>query len=62
VETKNPHQTEIALMEVLPEKYWIIYNTLLVAFGQRICKPISPLCSKCPLSDLCPRVGVTTHR
>ena len=62
VGTKNAHQTEIALSTVLPQKYWIIYNTLLVAFGQKVCKPISPLCTGCPLSYLCPRVGVTTHR
>lgn len=62
VATKNAHQTENALATVLPQKHWIIYNTLLVAFGQRICKPISPLCSKCPLFHLCPRVSVTHHR
>jgi len=62
VRTKNPHQTEDALREVLPEKYWIIYNTLLVAFGKRTCTPISPFCSTCPLARLCRKVGVTTHR
>jgi endonuclease III len=62
VETKNAYQTEIALTTVLPQQHWIVYNTLLVAFGQRVCKPISPLCTKCPLYHLCPRVGVTTHR
>jgi endonuclease III len=48
VATRNPYETEKALERVLPEEYWIIYNTLLVAFGQRICKPVSPLCSSCP--------------
>jgi len=62
VNTKNAHQTENALALILPRKHWIVYNTLLVAFGQRVCKPISPLCSACPLSHLCPRVGVTNHR
>ena len=62
VSTKNPHQTEEALRQILPERHWIISNTLLVAFGQRVCKPISPLCSLCPLAALCPRVGVTKHR
>ncbi len=62
IRTKNPHQTEEALKKILPEKYWIIYNTLLVTFGRNICKPISPLCSTCPLFHLCPRVGVTRHR
>ena len=62
VRTKDPHHTEEALKEVLPEKYWIIYNTLLVAFGQRTCAPISPFCSACPLAHLCPKAGVTKHR
>jgi endonuclease III len=62
VKTRNPHETEDALRKTLPEKYWIIYNTLLVAFGQRTCKPISPLCSLCPIGKLCPGIGVLKHR
>jgi endonuclease-3 len=62
VSTRNPAETEFALREKLPERYWIEYNDLLVAFGQNVCKPISPLCSRCPVHDLCNRVGVTTHR
>ena len=62
VATKNAHQTEDALSAILPRRHWIIYNTLLVAFGQRVCKPVSPFCSRCPLSHLCPRMGVTSHR
>ena len=62
VKTKNPKETEFALYEVLPKKYWISYNDLLVAFGQNICRPISPRCSICPLEESCPKVGVATHR
>jgi endonuclease III len=62
VATRNPYETEKALERILPQEYWIVYNTLLVAFGQRICKPLSPLCSTCPLSPFCPRVGVTRYR
>jgi endonuclease III len=62
VQTGNPHQTEDALTLILPQEYWIIYNTYLVSFGKRVCKPISPLCSVCPLSPLCKRIGVTYHR
>lgn len=62
VETSNPHKTEFALMEVLPRKYWIGYNALLVAFGQRVCTPVSPRCTTCPLSKSCPRVGVVRIR
>jgi endonuclease-3 len=41
VKTKTPHQTEFALRKKLPKKYWIIYNDLLVMWGQSICRPIN---------------------
>jgi endonuclease-3 len=62
VSTKNPHETEESLRKVLPGQYWIIYNTLLVTFGKRICKPISPLCNTCSLSRICKKTGVGKHR
>jgi endonuclease III len=62
VRTKTPEETEFALRRKLPKAYWMVYNDLLVAFGQNICRPISPLCGQCPLSDSCAKVGVTQHR
>jgi endonuclease-3 len=62
VRTKTPEQTEFALRRVLPRRHWIPYNDLLVTFGQNLCKPISPLCSTCPVQALCPRLGVGKHR
>jgi endonuclease-3 len=62
VKTKTPEQTEFALMDVLPRKHWIGYNELLVSFGQKVCKPISPHCSTCPLERSCPQLGVGKHR
>lgn len=62
VNTDNPEQTEYALMEVLPKRYWIRTNELLVSFGQQVCKPISPHCSTCPLDSACPRIGVSRSR
>ncbi len=62
VNTSTPERTEFALMDVLPEKYWIGYNELVVSFGQKVCKPVSPHCSSCFLGDECPRVGVGKHR
>lgn len=58
VKTKNPDETEFALRKKLPKQYWIRYNSLLVAFGQSICRPVSPHCSKCPVINYCKRVGV----
>ena len=62
VRTRNPAGTEQALMEVLPRRYWISINELLVRFGQVICTPISPRCSICPITSWCARVEVTRSR
>lgn len=62
VKTKRPEQTEKALVEKLPKKYWHEYNQLLVAYGQTICVPTSPFCSRCVLSSMCPKIGVTASR
>jgi endonuclease III len=62
VRTRNPHDTEMALRKKLPPQYWLEYNTLLVAFGQKICRPVSPWCSLCSVQSLCARVGVTRSR
>ena len=62
VKTKTPDETESALRELLPKKYWIEYGRLLVIWGQNICVPISPFCSQCAIADLCPRIGVTRSR
>ncbi len=62
VRTKNPTQTEFALREVLPRKYWKQINGCLVAFGQGICKPISPLCSQCGVKQVCAKIGVGKSR
>ncbi len=62
VQTKTPEQTEFALREKLPKEYWKIYNDYLVSFGQHLCKPISPFCSKCPIEDFCPKRSVDKHR
>ena len=62
VNTKTPNETETALRKKLPKKYWIDYNSLLVAFGQHLCRPVSPICSACPVSYYCDRVGVVMSR
>lgn len=51
--TKNPEETEFALREKLPEKYWIDINSLLVTHGQNVCKPIKPQCANCPIKKYC---------
>ncbi len=53
VRTETPEETEMALREKLPKRFWIEYNSLLVAYGQNVCKPIGPKCSECRLRRLC---------
>jgi endonuclease-3 len=62
VRTGSPNETELALRRKLPPAHWIEINDLLVAFGQRLCRPISPHCSRCPIARYCMRRGVTMSR
>lgn len=62
VKTKTPEQTEHELKKVLPKKYWDDFNHLFVKFGQTICVPISPFCSKCPIEKYCKKILVLKSR
>ncbi len=62
VQTKNANQTEFKLRKILPRKYWIDYNDLLVTWGQNVCKPISPFCSNCGIEKYCEKIGVLKSR
>jgi endonuclease-3 len=62
VKTRAPDETERELRAKLPRRYWIEINDLLVSFGQRVCTPVSPFCSRCRLAPLCDRVGVSRSR
>lgn len=62
VKSKNPHDTEFQLREILPRRFWIDYNDLLVTWGQNMCKPISPFCSRCAIERFCAKMGVGKHR
>jgi endonuclease-3 len=62
VKTKNPEQTEIELMKILPKEYWQDFNAVFVQFGRDICQPVSPWCSKCPINKYCKRIGIEKSR
>ena len=61
VATKTPLETEMALRQILPERHWLTVNSLLVAFGQSLCKPVAPHCDECPLAD-CAKIGVRPRK
>jgi endonuclease III len=62
VAARTPEKTEQALEQVLPDKYWIEINRLLVPFGKHVCTGVRPKCSVCPVLEYCRQVGVTEHR
>ncbi len=62
VQTRTPLQTEMALREKLPEHFWPDINSVLVAFGQGICKPVAPQCDICPIEKKCPKINVTPRK
>ena len=62
VDTKTPEETEKELRRILPRRFWIPLNELLVRYGQKVCTPISPHCSDCPIADSCRRKGVERSR
>ncbi len=60
--TEDPEDTEFTLRRSLDQQYWKKINYLMVAFGQSLCRPVSPHCSKCPLLDVCKRKDVGKSR
>ena len=53
VSTSTPFETEMALREILPVKYWKTWNSHLVSFGQTRCDPVRPKCDGCPIKKFC---------
>ena len=62
IKTNTPYETEMTLREKLPKKYWKTINSILVAFGQNLCRPISPHCNKCPINNYCNKINVKKSR
>ena len=62
IETKTPEETENELKKILPKKYWMDFNHLFVTFGKKICVPVSPFCSICPIEQFCKKISVERSR
>lgn len=59
INTENPVKIENLLMQIFPKEKWKNLPWLLKTHGKTICKSTVPLCSKCFLNNLCPKIGVT---
>ena len=53
VKTKTPLETEMALRQLLPVRYWKTWNSHFVSFGQTRCDPVRPKCEGCPIAKYC---------
>jgi endonuclease-3 len=62
IDTKTPEESEKVLQTVMPRRFWIPLNELLVSYGQEVCTSVSPRCSLCPENTVCPKNGVTRSR
>src|SRR5688572_17185318 len=62
VRTRTPDQTEQALYQVVPKRYWPKVNLYLVTWGQNVCRPVYPRCPVCVVSPHCPKIGVRMPR
>jgi endonuclease III len=62
ISARSPEQTMTALEKILPKRYWVEINRLLVPFGKHVCTGQRPKCSTCPVLEYCKQIGVTSHR
>jgi endonuclease III len=62
VQAKTPEKTMVKLENKLPREHWIDINRLLVPFGKHVCTGVRPLCSRCPVLEMCQQLGVENPR
>ncbi|MDQ1728543.1 MAG: endonuclease [Pyrinomonadaceae bacterium] len=51
---KTAEKIELDLVEIVPQKEWVMFPHLMIAHGRAICKARNPLCAECPIEKLCP--------
>ncbi|MBI5442643.1 MAG: endonuclease III [Deltaproteobacteria bacterium] len=56
----DPVKVENDLNALLPRSTWVFVGHALILHGRRVCSSRSPRCGSCPVSDLCPKVGVVS--
>ena len=55
----DPVKIERDLMALLPKREWVDFAHRMIAHGRQICVARKPKCDICPLTSVCPRIGVT---
>lgn len=62
IDTETPDESEKELTKLCPRTQWNNINEYMVPFGQHICTPQSPWCSKCPFDNTCLKIKITRNR
>jgi endonuclease III len=57
---KTPHDVEMKLIEVVPDRYKRHAHHWLILHGRYVCIARRPLCEKCLIADLCKWPGKST--
>jgi endonuclease-3 len=60
--SKRPEDIENDLMKIVEKKYWHNIAYVLKQHGHAICNSQVPACSRCVISKICPRNGVTKSK
>jgi endonuclease-3 len=59
VSSQDPEKIEQELMALFPPTSWVALGHRLILHGRYVCQARKPKCTACPLSELCPRLGVS---
>ncbi len=54
----KPEEIEKELMKLVPQDAWTFFGPATVLHGRYTCTARKPKCDACPMSDICPKVGV----
>nr|NLD39857.1 endonuclease III [Actinomycetales bacterium] len=55
----DPVKVEHELGRLIPPEEWTMFCHRMIFHGRRCCTARKPECGRCPVLELCPRVGVT---
>ena len=56
--SQDPVKVEMEVGALIPEKEWTNLSQRMIWHGRRICHSRKPACGACPLSKICPSVGI----
>lgn len=55
----TPEKVEIELMDIFPQEEWCYLSHALIQHGRSFCQARKTNCSECPLTKICPRIGMS---